>query len=81
MSNKERALILDSLAKVQGPSFMAYCIGLFVDKARLKTDDDIVEMLTGLQDQARDNEPVMKQRPGKQFTFLMSLRFRRQIAA
>lgn len=80
MRNKQRALILDSLAKVTGKSFVAYCIDLFVKEAHMKSDRDITLMVIGLQDQARDNRQAMQEILGDQFEFLMAQKFTPQFA-
>jgi hypothetical protein len=73
---KVKAQILDSLAKVTGESFAAYCINLFCKNAHLKTDYEVRQMIKELQSQAEDNKEIMRRVLGDQFDFLMCLRFR-----
>jgi hypothetical protein len=74
VSYKQKALILDSLAKVKGKSFAVYCIQVFASAAHLKTDLQLIEMITALQDQIKDNSEVMKRVLGDQFEFIRDLR-------
>jgi hypothetical protein len=75
MTTKQRALILDSLSKVEGESFVAYCIRLFVRNAHMKTDTDLKQTVKNLQDQAKDNRKILKRILGDQYRFLMSQKF------
>lgn len=71
-----RAQILDSLAKIEGESFVAFCIQQFVKAAHLKSDQDIIEMVHGLQSQAKDNTPMLQRIMGSQFEFINNLEFK-----
>jgi hypothetical protein len=74
VSCKKRALILDSLGKVVGESFAAYCIRVFVNSAHLKTDLELMEMIAALQDQISDNEKAMRRVLGGQFEFIRDVK-------
>lgn len=73
-TTRTRALILDSLGKVEGECFAAYCIQLFVRNAHMKSDHDIRQMITGLQDQINDNPGALKRILGSQYEFIKELR-------
>lgn len=73
-TTRTRALILDSLGKVEGESFAAYCIQLFVRNAHMKSDYDIRQMIAGLQDQINDNPGALKRILGSQYEFIKELR-------
>lgn len=73
MSQKsERHRILNALAQVNHPGFAGDCIRIFVANAQNKTDEQILQTVSDLQSQIRDNRPGMKQVLGRQFDFINS---------
>lgn len=75
LSAKQKALILDSLAKVEGKSFVVFCIKLFLNDVQTKTDREIKEMVLGLRDQSNDNREMLKRILGDQYELLMTVNF------
>ncbi len=65
-----KAQILDSLGKISGPSITAKCIKTFAKSAHLKTDLELSEMITDLQEQMVDHPVAMQSVLGDQFDFL-----------
>lgn len=70
-----KARILDSLAKVKGNSFAAFCIQLFVKNAHIKTDYEVKQMVKGLQSQINDNPAVLMRVLGNQYDFIRSVKW------
>lgn len=70
-----KARILDSLAKVKGNSFAAFCIKLFVKNAHIKTDYEVKQMVKGLQSQINDNPAVLMRVLGNQYDFIRSVKW------
>ena len=75
LSTAMKAQILSSLSKVSPETFVGYSIRHFVKNVHLKTDNNIIEMIEGLQDQNRDNAAVMQSCLGSEYEFLMNVNF------
>jgi len=70
-----KARILDSLSKVKGNSFAAFCIKLFVKNAHIKSDYEVKQMVKGLQSQINDNPAALMRVLGNQYDFIRTVRW------
>ena len=75
LSTAMKAQILSSLGKVSPETFVGFSIRHFVKNAHLKTDSQVISMIEGLQDQNWDNAEAMQYCLGRQYEFLMNIKF------
>jgi hypothetical protein len=75
MTARQRALVLDSLSKVKGEGFAQKCIQWFTGSVHLKSDVEIISMITDLQQQIREAPVALKSVLGDQYEFIRDLRF------
>jgi hypothetical protein len=76
LSTALKARILDSFAKVNTDTAWGRGLHLFAINAHLKTDVELVQAIDDLQDQAKDNEQLMREQLGDQFEFLITLKLK-----
>lgn len=74
MTTQARANILNHLSQVNHNSFAGYSIRTFIESAHTRTDDEIVQCISEIQTQIRDNRGAMKTVLGNQYGFINSLK-------
>ena len=69
-----RPQILNHLAQVNDPGLTGISIRTFLENAKQKTDDEVIEVIQTLKERIKTNRPALKRILGSQYEFFNRLK-------